>query len=120
MNTLSVHRDGAIVTAQIERPDKLNAQTHEMCFELRQLALVERVVPAADAQAEARALPDRLAARTPLAVTAIRDAVRARAGDTEHGFAVAGEGQVRGLASNDLGEAGAAWMEKRQPVCTGS
>jgi enoyl-CoA hydratase/carnithine racemase len=35
--TLSVERDGAIVHVQLQRPEKLNAQTHEMWFELRQL-----------------------------------------------------------------------------------
>jgi len=37
MNTLSVERDGAIVHVQLQRPEKLNAQTHEMWAELRQL-----------------------------------------------------------------------------------
>lgn len=84
------------------------------------LGLVNRVVPAAGVQAEARVLAERLATRPPLAVTAIKDAVRASAVDSEHGLAVAGEGQLRCLASSDLLEAGAAWMEKRQPVYTGS
>ena len=35
--TLSVERDGAIVHVQLQRPEKLNAQTHEMWAELRQL-----------------------------------------------------------------------------------
>ena len=84
------------------------------------LGMVNRVVPAADLHAEARALAMRLSARPPLAVTAIKEAVRASAVDAEHGLAVAGEGQLRCLASNDLTEAGAAWMEKREPVYTGS
>jgi enoyl-CoA hydratase/carnithine racemase len=37
VNTLSVERDGPIVHVQLQRPEKLNAQTHEMWFELRQL-----------------------------------------------------------------------------------
>lgn len=84
------------------------------------LGLVNRVVPVADVQSEALALAARLAGRPPLAVTAIKDAVRASAVDAEAGLASAGEGQVRCLASKDLLEAGAAWMEKRPPVYTGS
>lgn len=37
MNTISVERDGHIVEVRLQRPDKLNAQTHEMWFELRQV-----------------------------------------------------------------------------------
>ncbi|HRS37524.1 MAG TPA: enoyl-CoA hydratase/isomerase family protein, partial [Thermoanaerobaculia bacterium] len=37
MTTLSVERDGAVVRLTLQRPEKLNAQTHEMWFELRQV-----------------------------------------------------------------------------------
>lgn len=94
--------------------DRVGAQ------EALELGMVNRVVPNAEVQAEAGALAAKLATRPPLAVTAIKEAVRASAVDAEHGLAVAGEGQLRCLASNDLAEAGAAWMEKRQPVYTGT
>lgn len=84
------------------------------------LGMVNRVVPTADVQAEARALAERLATRPPLAVTAIKQAVRAGSVDPELGLASAGEGQVRCLGSKDLLEAGAAWMEQRAPVYTGT
>ena len=84
------------------------------------LGLVNRVVPRADLDAEVDALARRLAARPPLAVTAIKRAVAAAVVDPERGLAVAGEGQLRCLASNDLAEAGAAWFEQRDPVYTGT
>lgn len=88
--------------------------------EAQSLGLVNRVVPADDVRGEAMALAERLASRPPLAVTAIKDAVRASLVDDEAGLAAAGEGQLRCLASNDLIEAGAAWMEKRRPDYTGT
>ncbi len=84
------------------------------------LGMVNRVVPVAELEAEARSLAERLATRPPLAVRAVKEAVRAAGVDAEHGLASAGEGQVRCLASNDLREAGTAWIEKRPPVYTGT
>ena len=37
MNTISLTREGHIAHLQLQRPEKLNAQTHEMWFELRQV-----------------------------------------------------------------------------------
>jgi enoyl-CoA hydratase/carnithine racemase len=88
--------------------------------EAQRIGLVNRVVPLAALPTEARALADRLAARPPLAVAAIKEAVRASSVDTEHGLACAGEGQVRCLGSQDLVEAGTAWLERRDPVYTGT
>ena len=84
------------------------------------LGLVNRVVPTADLSSEVDALARRLATRPPLALTAIKEAVAASAGNREAGLAAAGEGQVRCLASSDLREAGAAWIEQREPVYTGT
>ncbi|WP_219944080.1 enoyl-CoA hydratase/isomerase family protein [Iamia sp. SCSIO 61187] len=84
------------------------------------LGLVNRVVPTADLHAEARAMADRLAAQPPIAVTAIKEAVRAGLGDKARGFVVAGEGQARCLFSSDLREAAAARLEGRRPSYTGT
>lgn len=35
---VSLTRDGHLARLRLERPDKLNAQTHQMWFELRQIA----------------------------------------------------------------------------------
>ncbi|MCB1030447.1 MAG: enoyl-CoA hydratase/isomerase family protein [Acidimicrobiales bacterium] len=88
--------------------------------EALRLGMVNRVVPASDVESEARSLAERLAARPPLAVTAIKEAVRASAVDPEAGLAAAGQWQVRCLGSNDLQEAGAAWLEQRPPNYTGT
>ncbi len=84
------------------------------------LGLVNRVVPRAELDAAATELAEQLSARPPLAVTAIKRAVAANAGGVEAGLAEAGAGQLRCLASNDLAEAGAAWMQGRTPVYTGT
>jgi enoyl-CoA hydratase/carnithine racemase len=109
VNTLSVERDGPIVHVQLQRPEKLNAQTHEMWFELRQLGAElgqDRAI---------RALIVSGAGRSFSAGLDTSVLVDFFGSDT-----AAGEGQVRCLASKDLIEAGAAWMEKREPVYTGS
>lgn len=84
------------------------------------LGLVNRVVPRADLDTAVAELAERLSARPPLAVTAIKRAVAANAGGVEAGLAEAGVGQLKCLASNDLAEAGAAWMQGRAPDYTGS
>ncbi|HEY8545824.1 MAG TPA: enoyl-CoA hydratase-related protein [Acidimicrobiales bacterium] len=84
------------------------------------LGLVNRVVPKDDLAAEVDALARRLAARPPLAVAGIKRAVDAAVVDPEASLAVAGEEQLRCLRSKDLQEAGAAWMEQRDPVYTGT
>jgi 2-(1,2-epoxy-1,2-dihydrophenyl)acetyl-CoA isomerase len=88
--------------------------------EAHRIGLVNRVVPLADLHTEVRALAARLATRPPLAVTAVKDAIRASYVDQEHGLAVAAEGQLRCLGSQDLLEAGTAWLEQRDPVYRGS
>jgi 2-(1,2-epoxy-1,2-dihydrophenyl)acetyl-CoA isomerase len=94
--------------------DRVNAA------EALRLGLVNRVVPVDEVHSEARALAMRLATRPPLAVTAIKQSVRASSADRELALVIAGKGQVRCLGSKDLVEAGAAWMEHRAPVFTGS
>nr|WP_202513499.1 MULTISPECIES: enoyl-CoA hydratase/isomerase family protein [unclassified Streptomyces] len=84
------------------------------------LGVVNRVVPTANLLAEARALAERLATRPPLAVAAIKRAVAASFAGTEPALAAASNGQALCLASDDLREAGAAWVEQRQPHYTGN
>lgn len=84
------------------------------------MGLVNRVVPRADLDTTVTELAERLTSRPPLAVTAIKRAVAANSGGVEAGLAAAGEGQIQCLASNDLAEAGAAWMEGRAPTYTGT
>ena len=179
MNTISVQRDGYLVEVRLQRPEKLNAQTHEMWFELRQvgaelgqdtsiralvvsgegrsfsagldtavlsggsagsaapdleglsgppfdaaealsLQLVNRVVPRADLAVEVDALARRVAARPPLAVSGIKKAVNASMVDSEAGLDAAAEGQIVCLGSDDLREAGTAWLEQRDPNYSGT
>ena len=84
------------------------------------LGLVNRVVPVQELQVEALALAERLVRRPPLAVTAVKRAVEVGLADPAAGFVEAGVGQLRCLASNDLVEAGTAWLEQRDPVYTGT
>ena len=88
--------------------------------EALRLGIVNRVVPRAELEATVTEIAERLAARPPLAVTAVKRAVAANAGGVEAGLAEAGVGQLRCLASDDLAEAGAAWMEGRAPDYTGT
>ncbi|MFC9871777.1 enoyl-CoA hydratase/isomerase family protein [Nocardia salmonicida] len=84
------------------------------------LGIVERVVSVEELAPTASALAARLAARPPLAVTAIKQAVRSALDTPHEAFAAAAERQARCLSSSDLLEAGAAWSEKREPVYTGT
>lgn len=88
--------------------------------EALELGLVNRVVPRAELDTAVTELAERLSARPPLAVTAIKHAVAANADGFEAALAAAGAGQLRCLASNDLAEAGAAWLEGRDPDYTGT
>lgn len=84
------------------------------------LGLANRVVPAADLEAETQALTARLAAAPPLALAEVkraltlgrRDALRAA-------LAREAAGQARLLASNDFEEGVAAFLEKRPPHFSG-
>lgn len=88
--------------------------------EAHRLGMVNRLVPKEDLAAEAEALARRLATRPPLAVRGIKRAVAAALVDDEASLEVAGEEQLRCLASNDVREAGLAWFERRDPVYTGT
>lgn len=88
--------------------------------EALRLGVVNRVVPRAELESAVDELATRLASRPPMAVTAVKRAVAANADGVEAGLAAAGEGQLRCLASNDLAEAGAAWLEGRPPNYTGT
>ncbi|MBS1846686.1 MAG: enoyl-CoA hydratase/isomerase family protein [Actinobacteria bacterium] len=88
--------------------------------EALRLGVVNRVVPRADLDSAVDELALRLAARPPLAVAAVKRAVAANVDGIEAGLAAAGAGQLRCLASNDLAEAGAAWLEGRAPDYTGT
>jgi enoyl-CoA hydratase/carnithine racemase len=142
VNTLSVERDGPIVHVQLQRPEKLNAQTHEMWFELRQLgaelgqdrAIRALIVSGAgrsfSAGLDTSVLVDFFGSDMAEDLKGLNGSALVR--KVQESFtwlanapyptiaAAAAEGQVRCLASKDLIEAGAAWMEKREPVYTGS
>lgn len=84
------------------------------------IGLVNRVVPAARLLEEARALAQNLAAKAPVAVRYILEAV---AGGLEMSFAEAEdyEATLFGLvsATDDMREGTRAFLEKRKPVFTG-
>ena len=88
--------------------------------EAMRIGLVERVVPAADLMTEARAIAEALAAKPPLAVRAILEAVQQGSGTT---FAAgqALEASLFGLVGStaDMREGTAAFLEKRTPVFKG-
>jgi len=88
--------------------------------EALRLGLVTRVVPAATLDDAARALEDRLRALPPLALRAVRDAVRA-ARDLTPGDALALEHQHfrRLIATQDHKAAVAAFFARRGPAFTG-
>ena len=86
--------------------------------------LVNAVVPAAELMAEARALAQRIVPAAPLAVRAIKQAVRGlEALSVEQGFAAMRAGAFPAYtamrASTDALEGPRAFAEKRKPVWTG-
>lgn len=82
------------------------------------LGLANRVVD--DERAEARALGQTLAAGPPLALAAIKNAVRqSAAGGIDAALDREKAGQTTLLASRDFREGVAAWSEKRTPKFTG-
>jgi enoyl-CoA hydratase/carnithine racemase len=86
----------------------------------RRLGLVTRVVPGAALAEATRALGDRLAALPPLALAAVRSAVRAVPALTPHAaLALEHEHFRRLLATRDHRAAVAAFFERRAPAFTG-
>jgi enoyl-CoA hydratase/carnithine racemase len=88
--------------------------------EAHRIGLVNRVVPPENLLSESLALAGRLASRPPVGVTAIKRSVQAGLGDQTAALAESIRGQIRCLASADHIEAGTAFIEKRDPVFTGS
>jgi enoyl-CoA hydratase/carnithine racemase len=84
------------------------------------LGLVNRVVPADQVVDAAVALAERIAANGPLAVRATREMVWAAAGDLAHARQLATEWQPKVFGSNDAKEGATAFIERRDPVWTGT
>lgn len=89
--------------------------------EALRIGLVERVVPAADLMPQARALALQIASKAPLAVAAIKQAVN-RGADMGLADACMYEAALFGdiTATSDAKEGTSAFLEKRQPVWTGT
>jgi enoyl-CoA hydratase len=88
--------------------------------EAERIGLVNRVVPAASLMSEARALAVQLAARAPIAVRQILDAVN-RGVEMSFAEASAYEATLFGLttSTDDMREGTSAFLEKRKPVFRG-
>ena len=88
--------------------------------EALRIGLVERVVAAADVMTEARSIAEALAAKPPLAVRAILEAVQ-RGGEMTLEAGQALEASLFGLAGStaDMREGTAAFLEKRTPIFKG-
>ncbi len=86
----------------------------------KELGLVNRVVPRGGARADALELARRLADGPPLALRAIKRALRESAhGGIEQALDRERVGQLQLLASSDFPEGVFAWMQKRAPKFTG-
>ncbi len=88
--------------------------------EALELGIVSRVVPDASFEAEVARIAGRLASGAPLAITAIKQAVRAQAWDGPDRAVRLEEASAQTvLASSDAKEGMAAFREKRKPVFKG-
>ena len=94
---------------------------HISADEARLIGLVNRVVPASDLMAEARALANELAGKAPVAVRAIIGAVNEGL-EMPLSQAMAHESALFGLVASteDMREGTRAFLEKRKPVFKGS
>ena len=88
--------------------------------EALRIGLVERVVPAADVMTAARTIADEFAAKPPLAVRSILEAVQ-RGSETTFEAGQALEASLFGLVAStaDMREGTAAFLEKRTPIFKG-
>jgi enoyl-CoA hydratase/carnithine racemase len=80
------------------------------------LGLVDRVVPAGELAAETARLAEVIASGPPLAIAAIKRALRkSEQNDLRSQLALESENQVRAFLSADAAEGMAAFFEKRAP-----
>ncbi|MFF4899753.1 crotonase/enoyl-CoA hydratase family protein [Streptomyces sp. NPDC001068] len=85
-----------------------------------ELGLVNQVVPAGQAVAEALLLAERLAANAPLALAAVKEVVRAADGAPEsEAFAAQSTVMKKLMATADVREGMTAFAERRAPQWTG-
>jgi len=84
------------------------------------LGLVNQVVPAVEVLDTAVRLADRIARNGPLAVQATKQMVRAAIADYAGAIALQNEWQPKIFGSNDAREGASAFIEKRDPVWTGT
>jgi 2-(1,2-epoxy-1,2-dihydrophenyl)acetyl-CoA isomerase len=85
-----------------------------------ELGLANQVVPPAELEPTTFALAARLAKGAPLALAAIKQAVRAALdGGLDEALAREREGQLRCIRSEDFMEGVMAWMQKREPSFKG-
>jgi enoyl-CoA hydratase len=84
------------------------------------IGLINQVVPADQVVDAAVALAERIAANGPLAIRATREMVWAAAGNLEQARQLATEWQPKVFGSNDAKEGATAFIERRDPVWTGT
>ncbi len=84
------------------------------------LGLVNEVVPAGDVLDAAIRLAERIARNGPLALQATKQMVRAAVADYAGALALQDEWQPKVFGSNDAREGATAFIEKRDPVWTGT
>jgi enoyl-CoA hydratase len=88
--------------------------------EAERIGLVNRVVPAGEAVAAARAIGEEIALRGPLAVREAKRLLDAATETTlEDGLALELEASVRVFATDDVAEGASSFLEKRQPTYRG-
>jgi len=100
----------------------------ELCYlgemidaaEAYRIGLVNRVVPAGQLLAEARALAEKLAARAPVALRMIKEAMNDGYDlDLPKGLALEAKAWAVAFSTADKREGVAAFLEKRKPAFTG-
>jgi enoyl-CoA hydratase len=84
------------------------------------LGLINEVVPAGEVLDAALRLADRIARNGPLALQATKQMVRAAVADYAGALALQDEWQPKVFGSNDAREGATAFIDKRDPVWTGT